>query len=76
MHPLPPLPEWVELEHQVAKILTEQELYGWYFDQRAAWQLEQTLRRELEQTTELLRNKFPLVAGSLFTPKRTNRTSG
>ena len=76
MHPLPPLPEWVELEHQVAKILTQQELHGWYFDQNAARQLEQTLRRELEETTELLRNKFPFVAGSMFTPKRTNGTSG
>ena len=76
MHPLPPLPEWVELEHQVAKILTQQELHGWYFDQNAARQLEQTLRRELEETTELLRNKFPFVAGPMFTPKRTNGTSG
>ena len=76
MHPLPPLPDWVELEHQVAKILTQQELHGWYFDQNAARQLEQTLRRELEETTELLRNKFPFVAGSMFTPKRTNGTSG
>ena len=76
MHPFPPLPDWVELEHQVAKILTQQELHGWYFDQNAARQLEQTLRRELEETTELLRNKFPFVAGSMFTPKRTNGTSG
>jgi len=76
MHPLPPLPEWVELEHQVAKLLTQQELYGWYFDESLARQLEQTLRRELEDTTELLRNKFPFVAGALFTPKRSNRTSG
>ena len=70
------LPDWVQLEHQVAKILTQQELHGWYFDQNAARQLEQTLRRELEETTELLRNKFPFVAGSMFTPKRTNGTSG
>jgi DNA polymerase I-like protein with 3'-5' exonuclease and polymerase domains len=76
MHPLPPLPEWVQLEHQVAKILTQQELHGWYFDEQAARELEQTLRKELEELTALLRNKFPFVAGALFTPKRTNRTQG
>ena len=36
MRPLSPLPEWVQLEHQVALILTEQEEHGWYFDERAA----------------------------------------
>ncbi len=48
MHPLPPLPEWVELEHQVAKILTQQELHGWYFDEQKGNELESTLRREME----------------------------
>ena len=76
MHPLLPLPEWVELEHQVAKILTQQELHGWYFDEQKARELESTLRRELEDTTRLLREQFPYVAGALFTPKRDNRTQG
>ena len=39
MHPLPRLPDWVSLEHSVAQILTEQELYGWTFDEPAAWEL-------------------------------------
>ena len=76
MRPLPPLPEWVTLEHQVAHILTKQEIHGWYFDETAAWELESTLRRELEETTRLLRKKFPFVAGAVFTPKRNNRTRG
>ena len=33
MRPLPPLPDWLKLEHQVAHILTEQENHGWYFDE-------------------------------------------
>jgi len=76
MRPLPQIPEWVRLEHEVAQILTEQELHGWYFDQRAAWKLASTLRKELEETVELLRNRHPFVAGSDFTPKRNNKTSG
>ena len=76
MRPLPPLPEWVTLEHQVAHILTKQEIHGWYFDEKTARELESTLRRELEETTRLLREKFPYVAGAMFTPKRNNRTRG
>ena len=76
MRPLPPLPEWVQMEHQVAQILTQQEINGWYFDERGAQELESTLRRELEETTELLRRQFPYVAGALFTPKRDNRAQG
>ena len=76
MHPLLPLPEWVELEHQVAKILTQQELHGWYFDEQKGNELESTLRREMEELTDLLRRQFPFVAGSLFTPKRTDRSRG
>ena len=70
------IPEWVTLEHQVAQILTQQEIHGWYFDERGAQKLESTLRRELEETTDLLRRQFPYVAGTLFTPKRDNSRSG
>ena len=76
MRPLPQIPEWVRLEHEVAQLLTEQELHGWYFDQHAAWKLASTLRKELEETVELLRNKHPFVAGPEFTPKRNNGPAG
>ena len=76
MRPLPPLPEWVTLEHEVAKILSEQERHGWYFDERAAWQLASTLQQELHDIEEVLRGKHPYVAGAEFTPKRNNKTSG
>ena len=76
MRTFPPLPDWVKLEHQVANILTQQEIHGWYFDERAAWELESTLRREYEETTKLLRDRHPYIAGPLFTPKRNNRTRG
>ena len=76
MPTFPPLPDWVQLEHQVATILTKQEEHGWYFDERAAYELESTLRREMEEATEILRSKFGFVAGTVFTPKRNNRTQG
>ncbi len=76
MRPLPQIPEWVKLEHKVAQILTKQEIHGWHFDERAAWELASSLRAELEQTCELLRNRHPFVKGSEFTPKRDNKTSG
>ena len=76
MQTFPPLPEWVSLEHQVAQILTQQELHGWHFNEQEARSLESTLRREMEETIELLRGQFPYVAGEVFTPKRNNRTQG
>ena len=76
MQTLPPLPEWVQLEHQVAQLLTQQEIHGWYFDERAARKLESTLRTEYETTTQVLRDRFPFVAGQEFTPKRNNRSQG
>ena len=76
METFPTIPEWITLEHQVAEILTQQEIHGWYFDERAARELESTLRREYEETTQLLRNRHPFVKGSEFTPKRANKRSG
>ena len=76
MQTLPPLPEWVSLEHQVAQILTKQEQHGWFFNEPAARELESTLRKEYEETSKLLRNRYPYVSGSVFTPKRANRTKG
>ena len=64
------------MEHRVAEILTQQKLNGWQFDEQRAWELESTLRRELEEITQVLRGQFPLIGGALFTPKRNNRTSG
>ncbi len=76
MEAFPTIPEWVTLEHQVAQILTQQEQHGWYFDEPAARKLESSLRREYEETTQLLRNRHPFVRGSEFTPKRSNKRSG
>ena len=76
MRPLPQIPEWVQLEHQVAQILTTQELHGWYFDERAAWELSSSLRAELEKTCQLLRDGHAYVEGPQFTPKANNKRYG
>jgi len=76
MQPFPQIPDWVLLEHQVAQILTQQEIHGWYFNEQAARELESTLRREYEETTKLLRNRHPYVEGPRFCPKRTNKRTG
>jgi len=76
MQSFPAIPDWVSLEHKVAQILTEQEIHGWHFDESAARELELTLRRELQDLTEVLRARFPFVPGAEFTPKRNNKTQG
>ena len=76
MRPLPQIPEWVKLEHQVAQLLTTQELHGWYFDERSAWQLSSSLRAELEKTCQLLRDGHAYVEGPQFTPKANNKRYG
>ena len=74
MGSFPTLPEWVELEHTVQQILTEQEIHGWRFDETAAWELTSTLTGELREAEESLRRQHPYIAGAEFTPKRNNRT--
>ena len=76
MQSLPPLPEWVKLEHKVAEILTQQEIHGWYFDEQAARELESALRIEYETITKILLDRYPYVAGKEFTPKRNNKSQG
>ncbi len=76
MAPLPTIPEWITLEHDVQRILTTQELHGWSFDQSAAWQLASSLSSELRETEALLRRRHPFVRGSEFTPKRNNSRQG
>ena len=76
MRTFPPLPDSCRLEHRVAEILTEQEIHGWTFNEQKAQQLESHLRREMEELTQVLREKWTFVGGALFTPKRDNSTQG
>ena len=70
------IPDFVKLEHDVAQILTDQELHGWSFDESAARELASTLYAELDSLDRVLRDLHPFVAGSVFNPKRPNKTQG
>ena len=76
MESFPALPEWVQVEHQVAQLLSDQEVHGWCFDVRAAQQLTQTLQEELEEAKQDLRRRHAFVQGEEKTPKRNNKTQG
>ena len=76
MESLPPIPDWIKVEHQVAALLSQQENHGWYFDERAAQQLASTLQEELEEAKQTIRERHPFVPGEEKTPKRNNKTQG
>ena len=76
MGPLPTVPEWVTLEHEVAQLLTQQEINGWYFDEEAGVRLEGAKRRELEELGRAIRDRHPYVAGAEFVPRRNNKNAG
>ena len=76
MEPLQTLPDWITLEHDVQRILTEQELHGWAFATDACWKLTSTLKQELREIEATLRRKHPYVEGAAFVAKRDNRTQG
>ena len=75
MPTFPPLPDWVQLEHQVAQILQKQEEHGWYFTNEQPTSSNQ-LSEENGRSYRILRRKYGFVSGAVFTPKRNNRTQG
>lgn len=67
----------IELEHQVAFIISQQERYGFCFDEPRAIQLAaqlQTRRLQLEELLQSVFKPFYLSAGEV-TPKRTTNGS-
>ncbi len=66
----------VWLEHDLAKIMALQEVTGWPFDVVKAQKLESTLRTEMDQLADHMRETFPYVDGGTMIPKRNNSTKG
>ena len=64
----------IKLEHDLAAIMAKQETSGWPFDVTAAQKLEATLRTEMDQLADKMREVFPYVDGGEMTPKRPNST--
>jgi DNA polymerase I len=66
----------IRLEHDLATIMAKQEVSGWPFDVIAAQKLEATLRTEMDQLADQMRETFPYVDGGQMVPKRANATRG
>lgn len=66
----------IHIEHETAKIMSLQEWAGWPFDVEKAQKLESTLRTEMDQLADHMRETFPYVDGGSMTPKRNNKTKG
>ena len=66
----------IDTEHKSAAILSAQETSGFPFDVEAAQKLEGTLRTEMEQLADQMRDTFAFVDGGEMTPKRNNSTKG
>jgi DNA polymerase I-like protein with 3'-5' exonuclease and polymerase domains len=66
----------IKLEHDLATIMAKQEVSGWPFDVVAAQKLEATLRTEMDQLADKMRETFPYVDGGQMTPKVRNSTRG
>lgn len=66
----------IKLEHDLATIMAKQETSGWPFDVVAAQKLEATLRQEMDQLADQMREVFPYVDGGEMTPKVRNSIRG
>lgn len=76
MESLPSNLSWIALEHRVAEILTQQEIYGWSFDEKGAQDLHTEMKAELRELEENVIRRFPYVPGPEYTPKVNNKTRG
>ncbi len=69
--------ESIDLEHEVARILLEQESHGFYFDTKSASVLYAELRARHSVLKSDLQRTFPAwEVHTPFTPKRNNKTKG
>lgn len=66
----------IELEHQVAWLMAQQERNGFPFDVEKAKELEVTLRSRAAVLNAELVSKIPRIPDKVFIPKRDNKTKG
>ena len=65
-----------ELEHKAQWLMSKQERNGFYFDKKAAEELEVTLRTRHAELDYALRSIVPRIPDKIFIPKRDNKTKG
>lgn len=66
----------IELEHQVAWLMSQQEKNGFPFEVAKARELERVLRSRAGVLTAQLVQKVPLYPDRVFVPKRDNKKKG
>jgi DNA polymerase I-like protein with 3'-5' exonuclease and polymerase domains len=66
----------VELEMQMAALMTQQEASGFRFDMDAAERVRSELTDEMTRLQDEIKSRYPFVPGKVFTPKRANKTKG
>lgn len=66
----------IDLEHQVAWLMAQQERNGFKFDIQKAKELEATLRARQADVEATLINKIPMLPDKIFIPKRDNKRLG
>lgn len=66
----------IELEHQVAWLMTKQERNGFRFDYEGALKLVEELRERQAVITTTLLQKIPEIPDKVFVPKRDNKRLG
>lgn len=69
-------PKALELEHQVAWLMAQQERNGFPFDIKKAQELEVTLRGRQAQLKATLVSTVPQIPDKVFIPKRDNKRLG
>ena len=69
-------PDFVTLEMDMARIMSEQERTGFRFDTNAAERVRTQLQTEMDQLLAQLKTRFPCIPDKVFTPKRTNKKTG
>lgn len=66
----------LNLEHEVAWLITQQERNGFPFDKRKAEELEKTLRIRHYELEQQIEKTAPPIPDEIFIPKRNNKTKG
>ena len=70
------IPDFVNLEIQMATLMSQQEHSGFKFNMDAAVRIRKELERECESIKEKIRSVYHYYPGKVFTPKRTSTKTG
>ena len=68
------MPDYVELEMQLAELMAQQEASGFRFDLTAAETVKTRLQAEVDELESKIKQTYLYVPGKVFTPKRKNVT--